>query len=217
MPIGAGLLPGARYGICVDAQNSLRKFIAHCPWVSRLISPAFVMLVAGISVSGCQPEALGEVSTATVTAKLSATEQGKLVANNAAPRARFGNAVAVEGDTALISAPGPVFSSIYHFERSGGVWTQQAELKAPTPWQQSDDFLGGCLAMSGDTAVAAAPHYDGIESATGSASAFVRNAGTWSYQVQIPNRRRPGGNPSRRARARVGETPKKPIPMTPGD
>jgi hypothetical protein len=64
------------------------------------------------------------------------TQQTKLIASDAAAYDRFGVSVAVSGDTAVIgafhddNAGGTDAGSAYVFVRSGGVWTQQAELTA---------------------------------------------------------------------------------------
>ncbi len=66
----------------------------------------------------------------------------------------FGNAVAIDGDRIVVGAKGtaqngPWTGSAYVFERSGGVWSEQAKLIAAS--QTSFDLFGHSVAISGDT------------------------------------------------------------------
>lgn len=96
-------------------------------------------------------------------------QEAKLLPSDGAAGAYFGLAVAIEGDTAVVGAflddaNGADSGSAYIFERSGGVWTQEAKLSASDG--QSFDDLGRTVALSGDTALlgalglTAAPQYE---------------------------------------------------------
>ena len=79
-------------------------------------------------------------------AAFTATEVQKLLAGDGSSWDEFGYAVAVEGDTALISARND--ESAYVFIREGnGSWTQQAKLTA------AGSGFGWSVAVEDDTAV----------------------------------------------------------------
>ncbi len=116
------------------------------------------------------------------------TQQTKLTASDAAPNDSFGNAVALDGDTALIgansddNAGGADAGSAYVFVRTAGNWTQQAKLTALGA--AAGDRFGQSVALSGDTAiVGASSDNSGAGTAAGSARIFVRTAGSWTEQA----------------------------------
>jgi hypothetical protein len=120
------------------------------------------------------------------------TLQQKLFANDPAARDRFGNAVALAGDTAVISAPGQDdgiqdAGAIYIFTRSGTTWTQQAKLRASNADVGARDFLGNQVALSSDglTAVAASPLDDDAGDASGSVYVFFFNGASWGRQAKL--------------------------------
>jgi len=118
----------------------------------------------------------------------------------------FGYAVALDGDTLVVGAPGEDGSSggvngdetddgadssgaAFVFTRDAGVWTQQAYLKAQTPL--SVDFLGSSVAIEGDTLVAGAPGHrvtlenGDVVTVAGMATVFVRSLGVWTEQATL--------------------------------
>ena len=118
------------------------------------------------------------------------TQQAKLVAGDVAGSDKFGDAVAIDGDTVVIGAP--IHShglsqsgSAYIFVRNGTIWTEQTELRAGDAG--SLDRLGNSVAISFDTVVAGAALDDttGIGSSVGSAYVFVRAGATWSEQAKL--------------------------------
>jgi hypothetical protein len=125
---------------------------------------------------------------------------------------RFGAALALEGDSLVVGAPGdgcgtggidpPCFigglgssGAAYVFTRTGTTWTQQVYLKAALP-RVSDGF-GAAVALSGDTLVVGAPGNDsgavgvGSDAAdeaapdAGAAYVFVRTGSTWAQQAFV--------------------------------
>ncbi len=139
-------------------------------------------------------------------------QQAYLKASNSEYNDCFGEAVAISGDTVVVGAAyesssatgvngnqssnaSPASGAAYIFVRSGGVWTQQAYLKASNT--QSDDFFGAAVAISGDTVVVGA----GTESSnatgingdqdnnsafrSGAVYVFVRTGTTWSQQAYV--------------------------------
>jgi hypothetical protein len=114
------------------------------------------------------------------------SQQARLTAADGRPRDRFGKAVALSGDTALVGTPyetTPV-GTISVFVRSGTVWAQQALLSLGD--SAAYDKFGTSVAISGDTALVGAPFDDtaaGID--TGTAYVFTRNEHAWSHQARL--------------------------------
>ncbi|MGH9838558.1 MAG: putative Ig domain-containing protein [Blastocatellia bacterium] len=83
------------------------------------------------------------------------TQQAKVTANDGAANDFFGWAVALSGDTLALGASGDTIGtsayqgSAYVFTRGGAVWTQQQKLSASDG--AASDFIGGAVALSGDT------------------------------------------------------------------
>jgi hypothetical protein len=111
--------------------------------------------------------------------------QQQELTENGANQDFFGNAVSISGNTALIGAPGKSqFShdqgSAYVFVRSGDVWTHQQQLIAVDGAAQ--DWFGGSLSLSGDTAlIGAVGWHDG----QGAAYVFVRSSDVWTLQQEL--------------------------------
>jgi hypothetical protein len=116
------------------------------------------------------------------------SQQAKLTAADGAPYDRFGESVALAGDTALVgagdddirTAPRPDEGSVYVFLRSGGTWNLQQKLTSPDLVE--NDHFGAALAISGETALV------GTENGNmepGAAYVFTRAAGHWDYQAKL--------------------------------
>ena len=127
-------------------------------------------------------------------------QQAYLKASNAGAGAYFGWSVAACGNTVVVGASAessnvPGSGAAYIFMNSGGVWTQQAYLKASNPG--AGDQFGWSVAVSGDTVVVGALHEDsnatGVNGSQGDNSAgssgaayvFVRSGGVWSQQAYL--------------------------------
>jgi hypothetical protein len=106
---------------------------------------------------------------------------------------RFGEAVALDGDTLAVGAPGADDSAIgeaagivYIFTRQNGTWVQQAQLQS----SQADAFagFGAYLALDGDTLVVgqqpriAGP---GDRPPASPLTIFRRNATTWTEEARL--------------------------------
>ena len=118
------------------------------------------------------------------------SQQAKLTAGDPSARDRFGNSVALAGDTALIGSvydeSSGVYSagSVYVFVRSGPAWSQQAKLTAADAAQF--DYFGSSVALSSDTALVGATGTDTATlSSAGSAYVFVRSGTAWSQQAKL--------------------------------
>lgn len=115
---------------------------------------------------------------------------------------RFGESVAISGDTVVVGAPredsgasgvdGDATDNsaldrgaAYVFARDPqtGVWSTQGYLKPPA----GSSFFGHAVAVSGDTAVVGALYDSTGSNSAGAAYVYVRNpqTGKWSYQAQL--------------------------------
>jgi hypothetical protein len=107
----------------------------------------------------------------------------QLLASDPAETDLFGEAVALDGDTALIGAPWVDHSgktnagAVYVFVRTGDTWGQQAILTAADP-DDNEDF-GDRVALDGDTAVI------GTWSGAEAAWVFVRSGEAWTQQAKL--------------------------------
>jgi hypothetical protein len=121
------------------------------------------------------------------------TQQQKLLASDAAAGEQFGNAVAIDGDTAVVGASnsacpvsGVNCGAAYVFLRTGTVWTEQEKLVASDAAPGA--FFGSSVAVSGTTVVVGAP-YDGCNDLgdldCGAAYVFVADGNGWSEQQKL--------------------------------
>ena len=120
---------------------------------------------------------------------------------------RFGQTVAVSGNTIAVGAPGQGFSegcppclylgAVYVFTRSNGQWTQEALLRSSNPVNRFEAF-GYTVALDGDTVAASnitesscATGVNGDQFSnrtcydTGAVYVFTRTAGVWSQQAYV--------------------------------
>ena len=116
------------------------------------------------------------------------TQQAKLTASDGAFADFFGEAVSMDGDTALVGAysdddKGLHSGSAYIFVRSGATWSEQAKLTA-FDGAPSDNF-GWAVSLEGDTALVGAHRDDDHGETSGSAHVFVRGGTTWIQQDKL--------------------------------
>ncbi len=141
------------------------------------------------------------------------SQQAYLKASNTDAGDQFGLSVAISGDTIVVGAnledsfstgvngnqadnSGLNSGAAYVFVRSGGVWTQQAYLKASNT--DSLDLFGYSVAISGDTIVVGAfaedssatgvdgDQFDNNATDSGAAYVFFRSSGgIWSQQAYL--------------------------------
>ena len=118
------------------------------------------------------------------------SQQSELTAGEGASGDRFGAAVALHGDTAVVGAQSDDLGtrmdqgSAYVFVRDGAVWSQQARLVA-SDGAASDQF-GISVALFGESALIGA-HYDSTSTSAfrGAAYVFVRDGTVWSQQAKL--------------------------------
>lgn len=125
------------------------------------------------------------------------TPDGPMVGAKLAPPerddgARFGTAVDIAGNRAIVGAPRDVLESsavgsVYVFRQRDGRWAPEATLRADSP--VSWDAFGAAVALGGRTAVVGAPgvnYQQGVRS--GAAYVFRREADGWVQEQSL----RPG-------------------------
>lgn len=143
--------------------------------------------LSGTRVLGGATLADGERGAAYVFDRIAGAWQlsTRLVASDGAARDRYGSAVALDGDVALIGAPyhgdgnGRPGAAYVH-QRVGGVWTQQAILGAATPL--AGERFGASVALDGARAAVGAP--DAAASA-GAVDTFAFVGGTWTFDQRL--------------------------------
>ncbi|MEE9425594.1 MAG: FG-GAP repeat protein [Methylococcales bacterium] len=140
------------------------------------------------------------------------SQQAYLKASNADAGDRFGQTVAIAGDTVVVAATYEaskatevngdqndnsliLTGAAYVFTRNGNTWSQQAYLKASNTGE--GDQFGSSVAIAGETVVVGARAEDSIarevdgdqsNNSAGSAGAayvFIRNGSTWNQQAYL--------------------------------
>jgi hypothetical protein len=134
------------------------------------------------------------------------SQQAYLKASNPGLGDRFGEQVAISGDTIAVGVPledsdgdqsnnnAADSGAVYVFKRSGTAWSQDAYLKAGNIGT-TDDF-GRAVGVDGDTLVVGAHQEDGSATTingpyddgrfnAGAAYVYVRSGSTWSQQAYL--------------------------------
>lgn len=111
----------------------------------------------------------------------------KLTGSDSKPFDDFGQSVAVNGSIALV---GSLFATdsqqgaTYVFTKSGGTWSQTAELTADDG--VANDFFGNAVALDGSTALVGAPSATvGSNTSQGAAYVFTNSGGIWSQEAKL--------------------------------
>ena len=117
------------------------------------------------------------------------TQQGKLIASDDQTSDRFGIAVDINNDYAIVGASfedagGNESGAAYIFVRSGSTWTQQQKLTASDAG--ASYYFGNSVAIDGDTALVASywNDHDGVDK-TGAGYVFTRSGSTWTQQQKL--------------------------------
>ena len=113
------------------------------------------------------------------------SQTAKLTASNGDGGDRFGNSVAVDGDTAVVGAylddnPGIVLTdsgSVYVFTNQSGVWSEALNLAAPDA--ATDDHFGRSVAVAGGIVLAGVPQVDEDRPDAGSAYVMDISNAMW--------------------------------------
>ena len=127
-----------------------------------------------------------------VSDDISGVEQAKLLANDGAVSAFFGNSVSLSNDGSVCvigamnsGASGSQVGAAYVYRRQNGVWIQEAKLTASDG--QSGDNFGYAVAISGDgvTVSVSSINDDDSGSNRGSVYVFVRSGSSWVQQTKL--------------------------------
>lgn len=118
------------------------------------------------------------------------SQQAKLTAADGAQTDIFGVRVALDGNTALISARrddddimGVDAGSAYVFTRKGTTWRQQTKLTAPDG--TADDRFGRSVALANGTALIGAMFRDDKGKNAGAAYVFKRSGNSWRMKTRL--------------------------------
>lgn len=117
-------------------------------------------------------------------------QTAKLLASDGGSHHYFGRAVSLSRDHALIGAyshnglgpaPGPTPDSgaAYVFKFENGVWSESAQLLAPTP--EAGDNFGFAVSIFSDYVLVGAPRDDDLGPTAGAAYAYRRSEAGWEY------------------------------------
>ncbi len=118
------------------------------------------------------------------------SQEARLMALDGTGDDRFGGAVALDGNTALIGAHLADINGNsnqgagYVFVREGGSWSQQGKIK--DDGGAAGDRLGRSVAIEGDTALLGAPRVDVFGTSNqGAAYVYIRQDDSWSLQSRL--------------------------------
>jgi hypothetical protein len=110
----------------------------------------------------------------------------RFMATDGTESARFGGAIAISGDTAVVGAAnatgvnGDEFAgAVYIFVNDGAQWFEQAKLVVPD--EQERGSFGWSVAISGDRVLVGATRVG--DSKAGAAYVFTRNGTVWNQQA----------------------------------
>ena len=115
-------------------------------------------------------------------------QEQELLASDGAGSDDFGFAVAIDGDTAVIGAPGDDDNgsrsgSVYVFRFDGTAWNEEAKLTASDG--AAGDSLGGAVAVSGDAAVVGAFDDDDFGFRSGAAYMYRFDGVDWNQEAKL--------------------------------
>ncbi len=115
-------------------------------------------------------------------------QRTKLTVDDAKAGDLFGNAVAMDGTTVLVGAPGvddagPEAGAAYVFVQVGEEWIQQARLIGDD--LEMFDRFGAAVTVHGDTAIIGAHGKDEVGTDSGAAYVFVRSGVSWTQQAKL--------------------------------
>jgi FG-GAP repeat len=113
------------------------------------------------------------------------SQQAKLTASDGVAADQFGTALCLNGDSLAMGAPYKSnMGAVYVFVNDGGVWSEQQRLTAPDGAVE-DGFGNYVVELDGDTLLVGSPFDDDLGDKSGSAYAFTRTAGVWTFQQKL--------------------------------
>lgn len=105
---------------------------------------------------------------------------------------RFGESVALSGDTLVVGAPGGDLTSptiarqaglVHVFTLTNGTWTLQQTLQASDAKQNTE--FGSSVAIDGDNLIVGAGQWDGTSNNMGKVYIFTRSSGMWTERFNF--------------------------------
>ncbi|MDJ0760551.1 MAG: FG-GAP repeat protein [Woeseiaceae bacterium] len=174
-----------------DASVEVTTLAAEDPGPDQYFGFSVAISGSTVAVGAQGDDDNGEESGAAyvfVSSERCWSQQAKIAASDAAAGDQFGGSIALDGDTLLAGArrnddSGNDSGAAYLFERSGSEWIQTAKLEA---WDGDEgDEFGRSVALSGDTAILAAPMDDDNGEDSGSVYVFTRSGHVWTQQAKL--------------------------------
>jgi hypothetical protein len=186
-----GLRSGAAYVFRNEAGTWVeeQKLFATDPAVDRQLGASLDLqgarVVLGAPGTGTTPATLP--GAAYVFERSGTTWSGaKLINPDSAAGDRFGEAVALDGDTVVVGASGDGEGGVgaaYVFQKNGIGYDFVQKLASPTG--EAGDYFGGALALDGDRLLVAAYREDGVGEDSGAVYLFVRDQGIWTEKQRL--------------------------------
>jgi len=114
------------------------------------------------------------------------SEGAPIVVDDSEESDQFGATLAMEGDTAVVGAPGDSHysGSAYVFARANGQWTQEAKLAAADEGDELERF-GKAVAINGDSIIVGAPEDYFYGRFCGTAYVFSRTDEGWEQVAHL--------------------------------
>lgn len=107
-------------------------------------------------------------------------QEAKLIASDGAKNDDFGYSVSINGNYAIIGAPGDdTKGSAYIFSLNDNEWTQNSKIVSP---DEGENWFGNTVSIEGDYAIIGAPAYNSL---SGAVYTFKRSANTWMQEARI--------------------------------
>jgi hypothetical protein len=175
----------------MDALHHGRLFASVLIFTACLLVGFGETTLAAAPASATPPSGPPIASSMTADERLAflAAQQAQLTAADGASEDKFGWAVAISGDTAIVGAwmaavgGNESQGAAYVFTRSGTTWSLQQKLTAADGG--ANEWFGHSVAILGDTAVVGACNNLGLIEGQGSAYVFVRSGTTWTQQAKL--------------------------------
>jgi FG-GAP repeat/PEP-CTERM motif len=136
----------------------------------------------------CTAAIIAACSLAGIASATTWTETDKLIASDGAERNYFGASVAVEGNTAIITAPGhgavAGYSGVVRiYEKNATDWSQTARLVLADGVPM--DHFGDSVGLSGNTAIVGVSHIDDNGEDSGAAYIYENGPSGWGLATQL--------------------------------
>lgn len=164
---------------------SHQPVINHGTIFTIVLNGLFILVIQSVSIGNAVGQ---ESATSSGVTTETFNQQARLFANDGTANDNFGNAVAINGNTAIVGANRQPSQNdrgaAYVYVRNGTTWSQEQKL-LPADVINGETF-GAAVAIDGDTIVVTAPiHKIGAIAGQGAAYVFVRNGTTWTQQQQL--------------------------------